>query len=90
MVKVSQNSAKDESLIEFTHLIRKQSNMEKQAGNYGFPVGLDGDKLSKEEAKVFSNIQSLLDDYFTGNICLHISEGSIRKVETTAVERVHV
>ena len=85
---MSEKCKKVESFIEFTHLIRNESNMEKESGNYGFPVGMDKYKLSKEEAKVFSNIQAMLDDHFTGSINLHVSEGYIRKVETTAIKRI--
>ena len=47
------------------------------------------ENVSDAEAKVFLMIQALMEDHFTGSVSLHISEGSIRKVETTAVERIH-
>ena len=53
-----------------------------------WPNGSKLGKVSDQEAKVFSMIQALMEDYFTGSVNLHISEGSIRKVETTAVERI--
>jgi len=39
------------------------------------------------EERIFEIIKLLMDDYFTGSMTLHLSDGSIRKVETTRVER---
>jgi hypothetical protein len=62
--------------------------MEQKLDNI-LPYSLDKSKVGKEEAKVFLMIEELMGDHFTGNITLHISEGNIRKVETTSVERIN-
>jgi|ETNmetMinimDraft_3_1059899.scaffolds.fasta_scaffold573951_1 hypothetical protein len=44
-------------------------------------------EFSPDELKLFMMIQALMEDNFTGSIVIHISEGDVRKVETTQVER---
>ena len=39
--------------------------------------------LKPEELTVFLMIQDLMNDYFTGSVTLHLSEGEVRKAETT-------
>ena len=66
--------------MRYVHLIKNEDTTKSENSS-----GKSNDWIGEE--RIFEIIKMLMDEYFTGSMTLHLSDGSIRKVETTRVER---